>query len=380
MESPTRPDVWRGQEARTRIPDGARPGTHHWNANTNFNSVNRNKKSLCLDLDSARGKELFVRLAERADLVMENYTPRVMDNFGLGYEALRRFKEDLIMVSFSGFGATGPWSNFRAIGASTEMHAGWDALIGYADRPPILLGSMYADAISGLQMAAMALVALEHRDQTGEGQRVEGGMFEASVSYIGEELMRASLGIPGTERRANRSHDMAPHGAFPCVGEDRWLAIAVRDDDDWRCLVRTAGPAAGLDRPEFATMSGRLDRVEDVERAVAAWTSSQEARDLMLRLQAAGVPAGVVQNTAEMLADEHLRARGWLIPMTHADLGTHRYAGFAWRFSRSELVAESPPPRLGEHSRALLSSELGLSEAEIDVLFADGVTGQTLAK
>ena len=165
VESPARPDVWRGGEALRRpVPPSARPEAHPWNVNVNFNSVNRNKRDLTLDLDTEKGKELFLRLAGRADLVMENYTPRVMGNFGLGYEDLRRVNEDVIMVSFSGFGATGPYSDFRAIGASTEMQAGWDCLLGYPGHDePLMLGAMFADAISGLHMAAMALVALEHR-------------------------------------------------------------------------------------------------------------------------------------------------------------------------------------------------------------------------
>ena len=362
IESPKRPDVWRGVDAPLRTPAMARPGSHPWNLNVNFNSVNRNKHSTCLDLDTEEGKALFLKLAARADLVMENYTPRVMANFGLGYDDLRKVKEDVIMVSFSGFGATGPYSDYRAIGASTEMQGGWDALHGYPDREPIMLGAMFADAITGLQMAAMTLTALEHRNQTGRGQRVEGGMFEAAVSYIGEEVMRAALRPGETSRRANRHLDIAPHGVYRCQGDDCWIAIVVRDDAEWRRLLEVAGPSAGLGRAEFATLAGRLEEVDALDAAISAWTADKDGRALMRALQAAAVPAGVVQDMAEAMEDEQFQAREWFIPMAHPDLGTHRYNGFAWRFSRSTCVAAFGSQRLGESSREVLSSELGLTD------------------
>jgi crotonobetainyl-CoA:carnitine CoA-transferase CaiB-like acyl-CoA transferase len=381
VESPTRPDVWRGAEGRGRgAPPCARPEAHIWNVNVNFNSVNRNKRSVCLDLDTEAGKALFLRLAAKADLVTENYTSRVMKNFGLAYEDLRKVNEDIITVSFSGFGATGPYSDFRAIGASTEMFSGWDSLMGYPEEPPIMLGVMYADAITGLHMAASALVALEHRDRTGRGQRVEGSMFEAAVGYIGEELMRASVRPGETIRRGNRHLDSAPYGVFRCSGDDRWIAIAARDEVEWGRLVAVASAHSGLDRAQFATNEARMANIDALERAITAWTAGEDAYALMAALQAAGVPAGVVQENADVMADPHFAARQWFIPMTHPDLGTHRYNGFNWRFSRSVCVAATPSPRLGEYSREVFREELGLSEAEIDGLYERGVSGETLQK
>jgi crotonobetainyl-CoA:carnitine CoA-transferase CaiB-like acyl-CoA transferase len=285
-----------------------------------------------------------------------------------------------------------------------EMIAGWDALNGYPDAPPIMMGAMFADAITGLQMAAMALVALEYRNQAGEGQHVDGSMYEAAVGYIGEEMMRASLRPGETVRRSNRSLYMAPHGLFRCAGDDSWVAIAVRDDADWRALVdlaasssATADPSSPLalrpskggrgtssdggllGRREWHTVAGRLTDVDALEAAISAWTAAQDAHSLMRRLQEAGVPAGAVQTPAEVLEDEHFKARDWFIPMTHADMGTHRQNGFPWRFSRSAMVAATPSPRLGEHSREVLSRELGLSDAEIEALFAEGVSRDVLA-
>ncbi len=377
VEAISHPDVWRGIESQPQ-PRGARPTSHPWNTSSLFNSVNRNKRSVVLELHTLEGRELFLRLVRDADLVAENFTPRVMENFGLGYDALRAVNPDLVMVSYSGFGASGPFRDYRANGATTETQSGWDALLGYPGGPPMMMGNMQADAITGLQMAATALVAVAHRDRTGEGQRVEGSMFEAAIGYIGEEVLRASLAGEAESRRGNRHPGMAPHSAFPCTGDDEWIAIAVRDDADWQALRSFAGPGAGLNDPRFDSTEGRLANVETLEAALTDWTRGWPARDLMSRLQTARVPAGVVQRTNEVFDDAHFQARDWFTPLDHADLGVRRYNGFPWRLSRTPPLAVLPPPRLGEHSAEVLTGELGLSENEYRSLVAKQVTGSLL--
>jgi crotonobetainyl-CoA:carnitine CoA-transferase CaiB-like acyl-CoA transferase len=409
VEAARRPDVWRSigaSDPRTApTPGWARPEAHPWNVSFLTNSVTRNKRGLALDLDTEEGKTLLLRLVRRADLVMENYTPRVMDNFGLGYERLRAERPDLVMVSFSGYGRTGPYRDFKANGATIETIAGWVALFGYPDTPPMTMGNMQADPITGLQMAATALVALLHRDRTGQGQHLDGSMFEAAVGYIGEEILHAGVGGDVAEHRANRHPDMAPHGAFPGANDggrtenvgtaedtasavagrrsasDSWVAIAVRDDADWERLRAVAADAAPwLQDARFATAAGRLAAVDELEERIGRWTARYPAEELMERLQAAGIPAGVVRPIERMVEDPHLLARRWFQSMTHPDTGTHRYNGFPWRFSRTPAVAVRPPPRIGEHSEAILVEELGLSEDEYRGLVARGITGPVLRR
>ncbi len=381
IESPRRPDVWRGIEGRLEARGLANPDAHPWNTNANYNSVNMGKPSLALDLASDNGKELFRRLVTKADLVVENYTPRVMDNFGLGYEALRQLKPDLIMVSFSGFGATGPFRDFKTNGAATETNSGWDMLMGYPDGPPMMMGIMQADAITGLQMAAHALVALLHRERTGRGQRVDGSMYEAAAGYVGEEIMLASINGESARRRGNRDRDMAPHGLFPCAGEDRWVAVAVRDDADWAALLSLAGEAVpALRDSRLATAAGRLAAEGEAEALVADWTRKQTREAAATALQAMGVPAAAVQRTDEVLGDAHFAALDWFRTLTHADMGTHKHNGPNWRFSRSPLARMTASPRLGEHSADLLRRELGLDDTEIDALFTEGVTGYVFGR
>jgi crotonobetainyl-CoA:carnitine CoA-transferase CaiB-like acyl-CoA transferase len=342
-----------------------------------FNSVNRNKRDLALDLRTPEGKGLFLELVKDADIVAENYTPRVMDRFGLGYEALAAVKPDLIMMSSCGFGKTGPLSDYKSNGSAVEGFAGWDWLHRYPGGEPVLMGFYQADAISGLQMAALILVSLVARLRTGEGEAIDGAMVEASAGYIGDVILQAQL-AGEAELTGARDPDFAPHGVFPCAGEDRWIAIVVADDAAWSRLAALPGAPASFGKAGWATLGGRRADEDALETALAEWTKGLEADALMERLQGAGVAAGVARGCTECLAEPHLVARGWFKPMTHPDLGEHLYNGFPWRFSECELVAALPPPRLGEHSEALLKELLGLSDQEIAELKAKKVTGAVL--
>jgi crotonobetainyl-CoA:carnitine CoA-transferase CaiB-like acyl-CoA transferase len=381
IESPRRPDVWRifrpTSAGRPELPPGTNPRAHPWNTSFYYNSVNRNKRGLTLDLAQSRGKELFRQLVASADVVMENFTPRVMENFGLGYDALRELRPDLVMASFSGYGASGPYRDFKANGGTIETIAGWTALFGYPDEPPMSMGEMEADPLCGLQMAAHVLVALEYRARTGRGQRIDGSMLEAAAGYVGEEVLNAALaGTPAP--KGNRDRSMAPHGIFACFGDDEWLALSVRDDADWQALLAVATDAPELRDGRFETDHGRLAAVDELEAAVARWTRKRPAGQLMAALQAAGVPAGVVLKTDALPQDPHFVARGWFRSLVHPDMGTHLYNGYPWRFRQSDLVWRLPSPRVGEHSAAVLSEVLGLDEDEYHELERDGVTGRVL--
>lgn len=378
VESHTRPDIWRAATRPAHSPGVANPRAHIVNTNPNFISVNRNKPELALDFRHERARELCRALVAKADIVMENYTPRVLERFGLGYQRLRQVRPDIIVTSFSGYGAEGPYADYKANGTTIEAIAGWDALFGYAGGPPMVVGFYQADAITGLQMAALTLVALVHRDRTGNGQRIEGSMFEAAVGYIGDELIASALGAT-TPRRGNRRDDLVPHGAFPCAGDDRHVAIAVGSDREWAALVQASGDPV-LAAARWATHAGRRADADALEHALAAWTRRHRAEDVQARLQAAGVAAGVVASTFDALADPHLRARHWFQPIFHPDIGVTDFAGTPWRFRSSTFAAHTPPPRLGEHSRAILARELGLADAEIDALESAGVTGSVLAR
>ena len=374
VESHNRPDVWRRWVAD---PFPANENAAVENSSPLFNSVNRNKRSLCLDLKTAEGLDLLRRLIGNADCVLENYTPRVMSRFGLEWQELAKTNPGLVMTSWSGFGKTGPLSDYKANGTSIEALAGWDWLHRYPDGEPMVMGFYQADAICGLQMAATTLVALFHSRRTGQGQAVDGSMLEAATGYLGEVLLDAALGGEQTPP-GNGDPDHAPHGVYPCAGDDRWIALAVDSDQNWRRLVAASG-RADLADPAFDRHPDRMALSEKLDEALAEWTCAEQAEHLMERLQAAGVATSVVRFTPEVMACRHLEQRDWFRRIEHPDMGEHRYNGHPWRMDGLLERADLPPPRLGEHSREVLRKGLGLSDEEIDDLFARGVTGAVLS-
>ncbi len=375
IECHTRPDVWR--QASPQPTAITHVVAERVNRSFYFNSVNRNKRDLALDLRTPEGRDLFLRLVKNADVVAENYTPRVMDRFGLSYDTLTSVRPDLVMMSSCGFGKTGPLSDYKTNGSAVEGLAGWDWLHRYPGGEPVLMGVYQADAICGLQMAALTLVSLVRRLRTGEGEAIDGAMLEASAGYIGDLILQAQF-EGEAELTNNRDPDFAPHGVFPCAGDDRWIAIVVKDDAAWARLAALPDAPGVFATARWRTREGRRADEDVIEAALAGWTRAREAGAVMEQLQAAGVAAGVVRGAIEGLSDPHLSARNWFTPMTHPDLGEHLYNGFPWRFSECALVAHSPPPRLGEHSEVLLRDLLGLSQAEIEALKAKAVTGAVL--
>ena len=363
VEGPRRPDLWRHE---TRWPmSAAAPDAHPLNTRANFHMANRNKRNVSLALDTEQGRALALELIARADLVLENFRPRVLQNLRLTHADMRAVNPSIILVSCSGFGAGGPYSNYRANGGSTEGNAGWDMLLGYPGEAPQLLGTMQADPICGAQMAAVALAALHRRSERGGALHLDGSMFEAAVGYIEEHALLASAGGEPVPRNGNRHPRQAPHECFPCQGDDEWIALTVPDDNAWSALLEIAGENAGLDRPEWRSAAGRLADLDTLETAIGEWTRNWDAQTLQSRLQRAGVPAGIVHSTLSVLSDPHLAARNWWRYLEHPDYGVRRHGGFPWQFSRTPASVTRPAPRLGEHTAEILRDTLGHSESQL---------------
>ena len=374
VESHNRPDVWRNW--RGNLPDDCvrTPSASRYNISPNFNSTNRNKRDIAIDLNRDAGREVAKRLIATGDLVMSNFTPRVMSKFGLDFESVRQLKSDIVYVSWSGYGDVGPYSDYRANGATVEALAGWDALFGYRNGDPMVMGFYQADAFIGLQMANCALIALLQRDLTGAAQHVRGSMLATAISYIGEEVMAASLGLE-LERRGNRHPDFVPHGVFPTKEQDEWIAIVCRHDDDW---VRLA-EILNCTHAKYSSQSGRVAAVDEIESLVTDWTSQRTRSEAVRIFRASGVPAAPVLNSLEILEQSEFTRRNWFQRQSHPDVRATWHSGFAWRFESSKLSADRPSPRLGEHTVEILAS-LGYGATEIDQLFECDAVGSVLNK
>ena len=369
VESHRRPDIWRNSRPSTTLPN---PNAHPFNTSANFASTNRNKRGIAIDLNDERGRNVARELIRTADIVTSNFTPRVMRKFGLDRASLVSIKRDIITVTWSGYGETGPYADYKANGATIEAMAGWDALNGYADDDPMVMGFYQMDAITGLIMAACTMLALVHRDLIGEGQRVAGSMIASAVPYIGEEVMRASISGRNT-RWGNRHPGMVPHGVYPVQGDDQWIALACRDDEDWQKLAKLIG----MDFDASKSLAARRAAEDEIDARIADWSRCRSRATAVAEAVAAGIPGAPVLDVLEILEYPEFAARDWFPEQHHPDLGALRYGGFPWCFARSELAAERPPPRLGEHTREILV-EIGFDASEIDTLYRDDVVGTVL--
>ncbi|GAA4627806.1 hypothetical protein GCM10023196_041550 [Actinoallomurus vinaceus] len=335
-----------------------------------FNNVNRNKKSVTVNLRTQEGRDLALRLAAHCDIVVENFAAGVLDRLGLGYDRLRQVREDIIVVSMSGMGHTGPWRDYVSYADAVSALSGWTALTGEPGERPVGVVYGLADIIAGHHAALAALAALAVRDRTGTGQHVDMAQLETAAAHLGDAILRADHGET-VEPLGNRHPRMAPHGVFPCLGDGTWVAVTVRTDEEFARLAAVAGLP---DDPAWATVAGRKADESALEEHVAAWTRSRPAEAVAEILQGNGVPAYPVRDGRTLVEhDAALRAWDFYVPLTHPAAGTFLHEGLPARLTRTPGSVHTPAPRLGEHTADLLTDLLGLDETEQEALRAAGV-------
>ena len=347
-----------------------------WNRGANFYEQNRNKLGITLDLSRPEGRELLLRLIAISDVFAENFTPRVIKNFGLEYEQLRRVKPDIIMVSSTGYGFSGPWANFGATGPATEGASGLAYTTGYKDGPPVMAEIPYVDYTAGEHTVFAVMTALMHRLGSGQGQFIDVSQTQAAAATIPEALLDFAANGRDPVRIGNADPVMSPHGCYPCAGEDRWIAVAVSDDVQWQGLCRVLGRPDWAADGRFSGSLGRQRHREELDRMLAGATASWEARRLMAALQAAGVPAGAVLDSKDLLFDPHLRERRFYEVVRHhpsTGMPPLPYAGRPWRLSATPAVAPRAAPLMGEHNDFVLRELLGLTDSEVARLESEGV-------
>ncbi len=319
--------------------------------------------SVTIDFKSEEGLALARQLIMESDVVIENFGPGVMDKIGLGYEEMKKHKADLVMLSMQGAGAYGPLMNTRTYGLSLTSLTGLDSLNGYVDGPPLPVENAYSDPFTGIFGAFAVVSALNHRDETGTGQYIDFSQQEAVMQMVGPAFMDYAMNgrVAGPIGNKHPRAIGAPHGVFPCAGDDRWISIAVEEESEWQALVAAMGSPDWAGSPEFSSLQGRLDHIEMLHEQMALYTQDRDDRELTVKLQAAGVAAAPVLNVGDLLHDPHFKARNTFIEVDHPLGFRETIYGSYVKLSHSPVTVK-PGPVIGQDNEHVFKNVLGLSE------------------
>ncbi|MFA5366942.1 MAG: CoA transferase [Dehalococcoidia bacterium] len=355
---------------------GGDTGERSYNRFAYYNEVNRNKYAITIDLSRPRGVEVFKRLVKISDVVVENFSPRVMPNFGLDYGALKEVNPKIIMVSISAYGKDGPYRDCVSYGEGIEAMSGLSKLTAYPDGAPLKPGVAYADAAAGLHAAFAILAALRYRQIKGVGQHIDLSMRESLTPLLGEAFMDYQMNHRPVRPIGNQHSRIAPHGCYRTKGRDKWIAIAIESDGEWQALCRVMGNPQWSRDSKFDTNDSRLAHRDEFDELIGKWTGSYDHIELAEMLQSHGIKAGAVLDAAELVNDPHLKERGFFVEVDHPEAGKHIMPGVSWKMSRTPGRIERPAPCFGQHNRYVFGELLGMSDDEIDQLAREGVTAE----
>ena len=341
-----------------------------------FNNINAGKYGITLNMNLPQGRDLFKRLIADASVVCENYSPRQMERWELGYDVLSKINPGLIYMQITGMGKSGTYNSYVSVGPTAQALSGLTHMSGFAEpMPPAGWGYSYLDHSTGYYGAILVLAALLRRKRTGLGCYIDVSQTEAGLMVSGTATLEAQLTGQPTDRHGNRmqSAAWAPHGAYPCRGTDEWIAIAIQNDVQWASLVNEIGAPQWTRDARFADAAGRKANEDELDRLLAEATITAERYDLMQRLQQRGVPAAVVQKADDRCErDPQLKARGYLVPLPHSEIGTWPIEGFPAKFERLPADVGGLPhrgaPMMGEDNDRVYRDLLGLSSEEIATL------------
>ena len=324
-----------------------------------YNTWNRNKRGVTLNLNSPDGVALAKKLVSLSDAVVENFTPRVMANWGLDYANLKKLKADIIMLSLSTMGGTGPRKDYTGFGPAVQAFSGLTHLTAYPGGPPLGPGMAHADHVAALFACLALLGALEYRRRTGEGQHIDISQVEAMASLLGDAF------IPPKES--------ATSGVYRCRGEDRWCAVVVSTDEEWRGFKKALGNPLWAEDKRFATPSNRLRNKKALDKLIGEWTQEHTAEELMALLQRCGVAAGVVQDARALARDPQLKHRGFFVELDHPEMGKTISDATPIRLSATPPRYTRPAPLPGQDNEYVYGQLLGLGKAELARLKEQGV-------
>ncbi len=363
----------------SRVVDGVRPYPPYKdnlpgvNRGGYFHNYNCNKLGVTLNMRHPKGVEIAWKIIMWSDVVAESFSPGIMSSLGLGYEDIRRRKPEIIMISLSSKGQTGPQSRLPAVGLHLAALSGFINLTGWPDRDPSLLYGAYTDSIAGRYGAASVLAALAQRRRTGKGQYIDLAQSEAGLQFLIPPLLDYAANGRVLHRSGNRHPGAAPHGAYRCQGEDRWCAIAVFSDQEWRSLRQAMGDPPWARDPGFTSLAGRKRGEDELDRRLQEWTIQQSAEEVMARLQEAGVSAGILETAEDLHRDPQLAARHHFWTLRHAEIGESTYDGLGSMLSATPADLNRAAPVLGQDNYEVYTRILGLSDEEFIELTQQGV-------
>ena len=367
-------------ESRTRLdstrqarggPAGGRPDHPDWAVR--FHVYHRNKKSISVNMATPRGVELVRALIRVTDVVTDNFTPHVLKNWGIDYPSIKKIKPDIIMASLSSAGQYGPLKDLTTYAPALGAIAGLETLVGYHGERPLGSTLAYMDPIAGTYGAFAVLAALCYREQTGQGQLIDMSQMEACMTLIGGMFMDYAMNKRVGTTEGNRERGMAPHNLYRCKGDDQWVSIAVKTEDEWDALCMVIGNPEWTRDPRFADQLSRWENQEAMDRHINSWTESYTSYEVMERLQKAGVAAMPSLNTVQELEDPQLNARGTWVKVDHPTMQDETINGNHWKLSRTPGGIYRHAPLLGEHNEYVLGEILGMPFEEIKRLEEEGV-------
>lgn len=368
IESHSRPDGF-----RTHYPP-YKDNIHGLNRSGLFALCNNDKLDITLNLKKApKATELAKRIVAWSDVVIENFSPGTMKRLGLDYETLKAIKPNLVMLSSSNLGQNGPHAHHAGFGSQLSSLAGFTNLTGYSDGPPQILYGPYIDYIAVAYGAVAILAALDYRKRTGKGQHIDLAQYEAGLQYLVPILLDYKVNGKVAMRDANRNPYAAPHGAYPCMGEDSWCVISVFSETEWQSLCGAMGDPAWTKEALFATHKGRKEHEDELDRKVGEWTLQFTCREIAERLQSAGVRAAVVNKMSDLYSDPQLTHRGQWVALEHPEIGNMHYQRPPFILNKTPSGPKRADPLLGEHNGYFYRELLGLSEKEYQELVEEGV-------
>ena len=341
-----------------------------------FQYLHHSKKSMTINLKAPGGVQLYKDLVGRSDVLVENNRAGTLDRLGVGYSELIKVKPNIILLSNTGFGQTGPWKRYAGIGTFLELIAGVSHFTGYPDQGPRQVGNAWIDIHVAWMAVFSILAALHWREESGEGQHIDFSMYQVGVSTLGAEVLDFIVNGNIGKQMGNRHPVHAPHGVYLCRGDDKWIAIAVENDEEWRALLKSMGNPEWADNPKFEDALSRHHNQDEIDGHIAEWTKGWDFYELMHLLQGNGVIASVVPNTAELMTDPHMKARGFYEKLTHSPesgLGDRLLIGRPWKVSKTPSQFRGPAPTLGQDNEYIMKEVLKRTQEEIDELYEAGV-------